>query len=66
MAVSAPPVDEHPIVDAARAHVRDTVLPSLEDWLTSSVFPRSAFAAAGDLGLCGYYVPPEHLSLIHI
>jgi alkylation response protein AidB-like acyl-CoA dehydrogenase len=55
--MSAPPV--RPILDAARTHVRDAVLPSLDTWHRSSAFPRDAFRAAGELGLCGYYVPRE-------
>lgn len=59
MASSAAPVGEHPIVEAARAHVLNTVLPSLDNWLDSGAFPRDAFPAAGELGLCGYYVPRD-------
>lgn len=58
--MSAPTTAEHSIVQAARAHVRDTVVPSFEAWHRSDTFPREALRAAGELGLAGYYVPREY------
>lgn len=40
--MSAPTTAEHSIVQAARAHVRDTVVPSFEAWHRSDTFPREA------------------------
>lgn len=51
---------ETAIVEAARAHARDTVLPSADAWHRSDTFPRDALRAAGDLGLAGYYVPRRY------
>ncbi|MTV26786.1 acyl-CoA dehydrogenase [Nitriliruptoraceae bacterium ZYF776] len=58
--MAAQTTTEHPIVEAARTHANDTVLPSYDAWHRSDAFPRDALEAAGELGLAGYYVPRKY------
>lgn len=51
--------DLHPIVEAARAHVRDVVAPSVDAWQSLDRFPRGAVADAAERGLTGIFAPVE-------
>ncbi|MGH2871657.1 MAG: acyl-CoA dehydrogenase family protein [Solirubrobacteraceae bacterium] len=47
------------LVEAARAHVRDVVNPSIDGWQQRDRFPREAVADAARSGLTGLYAPTE-------
>lgn len=49
----------HPIVDAARSHIRDVVNPAIDSWQSLERFPREAVVTAAEDGLTGLYVPAE-------
>jgi alkylation response protein AidB-like acyl-CoA dehydrogenase len=47
-------------VDTARVFARETIAPNATDWELNRALPREFFKQAGDLGLCGLLVPPDH------
>lgn len=51
--------DPHPVVEAARAHVREVVAPVVDEWQNRERFPREAVADAARRGLTGLFAPAD-------
>ncbi len=51
--------DLQPIVEAARAHVREVVAPAVDAWQERDRFPRDAVADAARRGLTGLWAPVQ-------
>lgn len=49
--------DQKAFVDSARAFAEGALAPNAASWDESSIFPRDALAAAGELGFMGMYTP---------
>ena len=47
------------ILEAARAHTKDVIIPNVDAWNEAGVWPREASDKAAALGLTGLYAPEE-------
>ena len=47
------------ILEAARAHAQDVILPNVDAWNAAKKWPRDASDKAGAAGLTGLYAPEE-------
>lgn len=48
------------IIQAARKHTEEIILPNVEAWESTSEYPREAAITAAQAGLLGLYVSPEY------